>query len=165
MEKSLWAQAYSSDQKPTWEQIESFVSSQYWREFTGWIQKSYDVKPSIEYSIESGNSGWNVKFRKSSKALCTIYPDKGRFVVLVVVPPSLEPEAEYLFLTLSDHTQAIFRRARPMAMGRWLMIPIDAIETVNDAQRLITLRVPARATEAASPRSRETEHTAQMQEG
>ncbi|MEI8199082.1 MAG: DUF3788 domain-containing protein [Eubacteriales bacterium] len=140
MIKSSWAQTYPIDQKPDWEQIESFVSSPYWSEFTGWIGDSYHVTPVIEYSKEQ--QGWNIKYKKGSKALCTVYPDEGRFTVLVVVPPRMEPQAESLLHSLNKKTREIFGRAQPMAIGRWLMLPVESPDSLEDVMKLIVLRVP-----------------------
>jgi len=139
MEKSLWSQTYGADQKPTFEQVESFVYSPYWNEFIAWIEESYNVTPVIEYSKEM--SSWNIKYRKSSKSLCTIYPDESSFTVLVVVPPQMEDQAERLLTSLSEKTLGIFRRSRPMAIGRWLMVPVTSRAGLEDVCKLIALRV------------------------
>jgi len=89
MDGRLWSQMYTMDQKPTWEQTTDFVSHANWGALTGWIQDRYGVAPSIEFSKEL--PGWNIKYKKTGKSLCTIYPEPGTFTVLVVVPPKLEP--------------------------------------------------------------------------
>ena len=140
MAKASWTQTYPIDQKPGLEQIESFIASPYWGAFTGWIGDSYHAAPSIEYSKEL--HGWNIKYKKGSKALCTVYPDDGKFTVLVVVPPKMEPQAERLINSLNKKTREIFGNARPMAIGRWLMLPVDSPESLDDVMKLIGLRVP-----------------------
>ena len=45
----------------------------------------YNCKEQIEFSSCSWEYGWNVKFKKSGKTLCTIYPRENYFTVLVVV--------------------------------------------------------------------------------
>ncbi len=141
MDISLWAQSYSSERMPSFEQIRSFVASPLWDEFNGWIQKSYHAVPSIEYSCCSGQPGWNVKYKKGSKSLCTLYPEKGRFIALVVVSPKDEPEAELLVKTLTELTQDVYRRSAPMMMGRWMMLRIESQASAEDAQKLIELRI------------------------
>jgi len=144
MENTKWAQAFSSDRKPTWEQIESFVDSPYWSEFNSRVQAICRASPSIEYSICHSQPGWNVKYKKASHALCTIYPEKGRFLVLVVIAPNMEPLARQVIPELSEITQGIYRASRPLAMGRWLMIPVISRTTAEDAEKLIILRSPPR---------------------
>jgi hypothetical protein len=144
MDWKLWSQTYGMDHKPTWAQITDFVSHSNWTALTGWIRDHYGVEPLIEYSKEM--SAWNVKYKKTGKSLCTIYPEPGIFTVLVVVPPKLEPLPEPYIASLSKKTQEIYRRTAAMAIGRWLMIPVDAQAQVDDVQKLIALRVPPKGT-------------------
>jgi len=140
MKESLWTQAYPMTAQPSMEQVETYVSSPYWKQIIDWIEASYHASPSVEYSKEL--PGWNVKYKKGSKSLCTIYPEKGRFTVLTVVPPKKEMEAQLMLGSLSTVTRGIFTAARPMAIGRWLMIPVESDTAVEDVRKLITLRVP-----------------------
>lgn len=39
----------------------------------------------IEYSSCSWISGWNIKFKKAGKTLCTVYPQEGYVTVMTVV--------------------------------------------------------------------------------
>lgn len=41
---------------------------------------------------------------------------------------------------LSPQVQEIFRSARPMSMGRWLMIPVSDSALLDDVKKLIQLR-------------------------
>jgi AraC family transcriptional regulator len=73
-------------------------------------------------------------------SLCTLYPEEGSFLTLVVVPPRQEDEAQAMLPLLSPQVQDIFRSARPMAMGRWLMIPVSDSALLEDVKKLIQLR-------------------------
>lgn len=41
------------------------------------LEEGYRVSPRIEYSRCSMEPGWNIKYKKSGRALCTIYPRAG----------------------------------------------------------------------------------------
>ena len=62
--------------------------------------------------------------------------------MLVVVPPKMEPQAESLLYSLNKKTREIFGRAQPMAIGRWLMLPVESPDSLEDVMKLIVLRVP-----------------------
>ncbi|MGY5238644.1 DUF3788 family protein [Clostridium tertium] len=49
------------------------------------IIKLYNVKPNLEFSKCSWEPRWNVKFKKSGKTLCTVYPRENYFTVIVVI--------------------------------------------------------------------------------
>ena len=49
------------------------------------MEEHYHIKPRVEFSRCSWEYGWNIKFKKSGKSLCTLYPRENYFTVLVVV--------------------------------------------------------------------------------
>lgn len=70
---------------PTLEEIGEYVNNPVFIQFCTDIKSSYACSEKIEFSSCSWEFGWNVKFRKAGKSLCTIYPREGYFTVLVVV--------------------------------------------------------------------------------
>jgi hypothetical protein len=56
-----------------------------WLELVSHIEGAYSAKPQIAYSVCAGKPGWNVKYKKSGKALCTLYPEPDSFIALVVL--------------------------------------------------------------------------------
>lgn len=95
----------------------------------------------IEFSSCSWENGWNVKFKKSGKSLCTIYPRDGYFTVLVVIG---EKEREAVEIVLHECTPALREIYRQTGMGngqKWLMIDLeDKEELYTDIFRLIEIR-------------------------
>ena len=62
------------DYQPTLNEMGEYVRNPVFREFCGEIMGTYRCAEKIEYSSCSMERGWNVKFKKSGKSLCTIYP-------------------------------------------------------------------------------------------
>ena len=77
--------------QPTLQEIGERIKSPLWNELCGYIEAAYGVQPSVEYSKCSGAPGWNVKYKKGGKALCTLYPGEGCFTALVAVGQKLAP--------------------------------------------------------------------------
>ncbi len=136
-----WIQAYAQDKPPTFEDIERFISSPLWRDMNAYLQDVYAVQPRMTYSTCSGQPGWNVKYQKSGKALCTLYPMEGFFIALVVIGTKEQDAAELMLPSLSPYTQALFGRTAFSAGGRWLMIYVTDKDILRDAKRLMELRV------------------------
>lgn len=112
-----------------------------WGELCGSIEQVYGAQPKIEYSQCSGMPGWNVKYKKSGKALCTLYPAEGFFVCLVVAGDALQNEIEGRLLGFEPYTAELYRRT-PSSMGsRWLMIELTSAAILRDVQELIALRI------------------------
>lgn len=136
-----WSERYSNAEMPTMEQIAAFAASPLWDELCGHLHTCYDVTPSVAYSVCAGAPGWNVKYRKSGRALCTLYPDDGFFTCLVTIGRREAPEAELLLPFLSEEVSALYQNAKPLNGARWLMIPVTSSKMLEDAKRLIALRV------------------------
>lgn len=72
----VWNEKFGATHIPSWEDIRKYIGAgkPNWDKFTAYIEETYGVKPKIEYSGCSAQPGWNVKYKKSSKSLCTLYP-------------------------------------------------------------------------------------------
>jgi hypothetical protein len=136
-----WNEIYLKTAQPTLEQIREYIGSPLWQELCASLETGYSIQPVIEHSTCSGAPGWNVKYRKSGRALCTLYPRNGYFTALVSVSAAEATEAEMLLLTCTEAMQALFRRTAPFNGGRWLMIDVTDKAILADTLRLIGLRV------------------------
>ena len=136
-----WFQRYPKSQQPTLEQISCYIASPLWGELCQWAEKSYQVEPKVEHSTCSGAPGWNVKYKKGGRALCTLYPDEGQFTALITVGAKEAPEAELLLPTCSDYIRELFARTQTMNGARWLMIRVTDAQVLEDVKKLIRLRV------------------------
>jgi len=141
----MWHLMFSEDQAPSLNQMSEFVGSERkrWDHLNEYLQGTYHVTPSIEYSSCSAQPGWNVKYRKGGKSLCTLYPLKDSFIALVVVGPkndeqvAFEMEAGFFSSSVSN----TFAKAKPMAIGRWLMIEAVDDKVLEDIKHLISIRL------------------------
>ena len=59
---------FSPDIEPQIELIGEFINSSLWDELRSFIEGTYEVQPSIEYSKCSLETGWNVKYKKGSRS-------------------------------------------------------------------------------------------------
>ncbi len=136
-----WIDAYTKENKPEFEEISSYVESQVWDELCKFIEDTYMVFPSIEYSTCSGAPGWNVKYKKSSRALCTLYPNKGYFTCLVSIGRKEAPEAEFILSSFSDYLQELYKNTSVFNGSRWLMIDVTTPQICGEVKELLSIRV------------------------
>lgn len=141
----MWHLLFSEDQAPSLNQMSEFVGSERkrWDHLNEYLQGTYHIKPSIEYSSCSAQPGWNVKYRKGSKSLCTLYPLKNSFIALVVVGPKNDEQVAFE-MEAGVFTQSVsttFAKAKPMAIGRWLMIEAVDDKVLEDIKHLISIRL------------------------
>ena len=80
-------QTFSKDEQPTAQAIRDFVGLDFFVDLDNHLRESYKIKPKFSYSNCAMDKniwrGWNMKYIKSGKTLCTIYPQQGHFMVLV----------------------------------------------------------------------------------
>ena len=72
---------------PTESDLTDFVGTELFSDLHNHLCESYEVRPKPAYSDCAMDKniwrGWNIKYQKNGKSLCTIYPQKGYFLVLV----------------------------------------------------------------------------------
>ena len=122
--------------QPTFQEIGERIKSPLWNELCGYIEAAYGVQPSVEYSKCSGAPGWNVKYKKGGKALCTLYPGEGCFTA---------PAAEALLGSFDASVQKTYLNAGMLCGTRWLMIEVTSPAVVRDVKQLLALRVPVKS--------------------
>ena len=135
-----WNLLYSNVTPPTWEQVTEYIGSPLWAEFNERIQSAYQIKPCMEYSRCSMQAGWNIKYKKGGKSLCTLYPMQGYFIALVVVGSHELTEAEFLMPQCSDYVQTVFKNTKTGNGQKWLMLDVRDRGIMDDGFRLINLR-------------------------
>ncbi len=136
-----WDELYTKIEEPSLGQIDRYIGSPLWKDLQNFLETIYSVQPKVTYSNCSAQKGWNVKYQKSGKSLCTLYPMPGYFIALVVVGAKESTEAELLMPFCTDYVQELFARTRFSAGGKWLMIDVTDADILEDVKRLIEIRV------------------------
>ena len=111
-----------------------------WQDVNSYIQQEYKVSPKIKYSKCSAKPGWNVKYQKSGKSLCTLYPEQDGFVVLVVIILGLVPVIEARSGEFDPAILAIIKSAKPFNGTLWLMFQVKSDVILNNVKQLLSLK-------------------------
>ncbi|MFZ5642891.1 MAG: DUF3788 domain-containing protein [Bacillota bacterium] len=140
LEKDLILEAGYS---PTYDEIVDYMSEPaqaLWQELISFIRQEYKASPKIMYSKCSAKPGWNVKYQKSGKSLCTIYPERDGFVVLVVISLDLVPVIQAMSGVFEKEILDLVERATPFNGTKWLMIQAGSDKIVNNVKDLLLLK-------------------------
>jgi hypothetical protein len=137
----MWSELYNQNNQPTLENINDYINSELWIELCSGLETMYTTLPKLEYSKCSMQKGWNIKYKKSSKSLCTLYPMNGYFIALVVIGEKEQAAAEQVIPTCSNYVQKLFSGTVFSAGGKWLMLEIRERSVLEDVMKLIQLRV------------------------
>ena len=136
----IWKDAYPKDRAPSAGEIDGWVGSPLWGTLCRTVEETCGVAPRIEYSGCSMAPGWNVKYKKGGRALCTLYPNEGYFSCMAVVGERSLPEAELLAASFDPYTRELFQTTKVSMGGKWLFIDVRSEPVLRDALRLISLR-------------------------
>ena len=136
-----WDKLFPMDQPPTIEQIDCYAASPLWLELRQYLKDAYSAEPQPAYSRCGLEPGWNLKFKKGSRALTTVYFRPGYVTAMISIAPKDEPEAEKVLLTFTEYTQALYKSTASSKMGRWLMVDLTSPEILEDVKALLAIRV------------------------
>ena len=110
---------------PILEEIGEYVNNPLFTQFCTDIKARYSCNEKIEFSSCSWEYGWNVKFRKAGKNLCTIYPKEGYFSVLIVIGQKEKEAVEAILQDCSAELRDIYNQTRTGNGQKWLMIDLE----------------------------------------
>lgn len=139
-----WTQLFPMDRKPSVEELDQYADNPLWPELRQYLKDAYGAEPRMDYSRCGLEPGWNVKFKKGSKALATVYLRPGYVTAMVSVAPKDEDAAEGVLLTCTEYTRTLYRNTASSKMGRWMMIDLTSPEVLEDLKALLALRVKPR---------------------
>ena len=132
--------------EPTEEEMMSYVgerAEEAWTELRQFIEDNYDFMP--ETVFYGAKYGWTVRYRRSGKTLCSLFPEKGGFTVLVVLGRKEAKKALSMRDELNPRVKNLLGNTEQLHDGRWLWIRISTINDVDDVKKLLqTKRKPKR---------------------
>lgn len=106
---------------PTIEEIGEYVKNPVFMLLCTEIKNIYKWNEKIEYSSCSWEKGWNIKFKKAGRTLCTIYPKKYYFTVMVVGGTKEKISVEKMLPECTVELQNIYNQTQEGNGQRWLM--------------------------------------------
>ncbi len=111
-----------------------------WLGLNAHIQQAFGIKPQIVYSSCSAKPGWNVKYKKSGKALCTLYPEPESFTALVVTGAADMEKFALAQALFSDTLNSLYDRTQLFNNTKWLMIGVKNNTDLDDVKKLLDLK-------------------------
>jgi hypothetical protein len=135
-----WGKLYGPNRQPGAAEIAKYIHNPLWDDINCFLQENYETQPAYSYSGCSGQPGWNVKYQKAGRSLCTLYPMDGFFIALVVIGAREQTAAELIMPLCDEYLQTLFSNTAFSAGGRWLMINVTSEAILEDVKRLIQIR-------------------------
>lgn len=109
-----------------------------WQELSDDLCRTYPVQQDLKF-MYGKNYGWARRFQINGKLLTSLYPAHEGFKVQINL--SLQGIETALSLHPCRNVQQAIANAYPYPEGRWLFIPVDSAEDLQDIKKLLALRV------------------------
>lgn len=127
--------------KPTEKDILHFLekpASIAWIDLRSFLDINYDFIP--ETMFYGKKYGWTVRYRRSGKTLCSLFPEKGSFTILLVFGKNEIQKFEELKLEFSQKIVQLYENTKKLHDGKWLWIRVHKSEDLEDVKMLITIK-------------------------
>jgi len=127
--------------KPTEEEIISFIgepAKEAWREIRQFLEDHYDLEP--ETLFYGAKYGWTIRYRKGGKTLCSLFPEKGGFTVLITLGRRESEKALSIRDELSSKIRKLLGDTKQLHDGRWLWIRLLTASDTEDVKKLLQIK-------------------------
>ena len=118
-----------------------------WLALRQYIETRYgDWAPELKFYAKQ--YGWTIRYRKSGKTLCSLFPELGAFSVLIVLGKKEVEKALAMADEFGANTRAILEGTEQLHDGRWLWIRVLDVDDAEDIKRLLRAKRKPREQEA-----------------
>ena len=125
----------------TEKEMKEYINNNLWEDFCKYMKDTYNSIPKFECSKCNWEYGWNAKFKKSSKSLCTVYPRENYFSILIVIGKNEKEIFENMLLSFSSAIQKIYKETPEGNGQKWLIIDLeDNDKKYEDIKKIIEIR-------------------------
>lgn len=136
----LYQRMIDGDIKPTEDDMTKTVGkrSSLWLEIRKYVEENYDFTPELIYYGQK--YGWTLRYRKSGKTLCSLFPEKDAFTVLVVLGKKEVEKTFSIIDRLNPEARTLFENAEQKRDGRWLWIRVLIYDDVESIKVFLNVR-------------------------
>lgn len=141
MAMTKYERLVNGEEKPSEEEIRKTIGKkalQYWEEMKGFLYENYDFPP--ELTFYGKKYGWTIRYRKSGKTLCSLFPEKGSFTVLLTLGAKEIERGKEQISNLSAPIKEIFDKSPLLHDGKWLWIRVEDRDCVKAIKVLLTVK-------------------------
>ncbi len=134
---------FDGSHTPSPDEVAAFIgpeSYKRWEHLTGFIAETYPgVFPTGDWIFGGKKHGWGLRFKKS-KAFCTLIPEHGRFVAVIVFGGAERAAVEPILGEFDPAIRTLYENAFTYHDGKWLAIPVEHDAVLDDIKRLLMLK-------------------------
>ena len=109
-----------------------------WLDLKQYLEQNYDFVPELVFY--GAKYGWTIRYRKSGKTLCSLFPEKGAFTVLLVLGKQETEKALSMLDEFNTRVRKLVNGAEQRRDGRWLWIRVVTSVDADDIKELLKVK-------------------------
>jgi hypothetical protein len=129
------------DQEPTEKEMLDFMggkASTRWNKIRKFLAENYNIPP--ETVFYGKKYGWTIRYRKSGRPLCSLFPEDGGFTFHIVLGKKEVEKFEQARKEWSPKIRDLFDNTKQLHDGRWLWINQPEVGNLGDLERLLKIQ-------------------------
>ena len=147
-----YSRMIDKEHKPTEKEMVSFIgekAKESWLETRRFIEDNYEILPDTVFY--GAKYGWTIRYRKSGRTLCSLFPEKGGFSVLIVLGRRESEEALSIRNELSSRIYELLENTKQLHDGRWLWIRLSTTSDTDDIKKLLKIKRKPKKIKTSEP--------------
>jgi hypothetical protein len=95
-----------------------------WDDVAAYLEKHFpEYEPELMYY--SAQHGWALRYRKESRQLCALFPERGAFTALIMLNPEEDALALDKISYFNTRIRELLNRPSSLPQGRWLWMRLE----------------------------------------
>ena len=126
---------------PTGGYIENIIGKKtfpLWTKLKKYLDHAYNIDPDLLFYGK--RYGWCFKYRKVSRTLCTLFPERLAFTILITLGRKELEELKHLIPSLSNNCQKNLKAAKQFHDGKWYWMRVPEMGNVEDIKTILKVK-------------------------
>jgi hypothetical protein len=115
------------DDQPDREKIRKTIGREVltvWDDVIAYLEENFsDYIPELMYY--SAQHGWALRYRKESRQLCVLFPERGAFTALIMLNPEEDAQALEKINYFNTRLRGLLNLPSSLPQGRWLWMRLE----------------------------------------
>lgn len=117
--------------------LDTIGDTMFWQKLRDFLESSYDFTPEL---VNYGKHGWTIRYRKSGKTLCSLFPEQGAFTALIVLGKKETEKVLPIIDQLNSNIQKLIGDTQQLHDGRWLWIRVRNQTDIESIKEILKLK-------------------------
>jgi len=135
----IYERMLDKDHQPTETEILNTIKkASAWLDLTQYIEENYNYVPELVFY--GRKYGWTIRYRRSGKTLCSLFPEKGAFTALVVLGKKEIERVLSMINEFDSDLRELIKSTEHLHDGSWLWVRVLNMEGSEGIKKLLSAK-------------------------